>query len=483
MSSTTDELAYVLITPYSLHKSRTGGIIARLLWANVRLVAARMYAPRPDSGFVTGYCNGLYDPQERAVPLPYQKALIQYMLENFNRPNVRGISNRMLLLIFQGPNAQTEIAQAVGHIREDVRGDDVRGTFGDFVTESWSNPMLHEVRRQAAEAMGRYPLLQKIEVPERRDSFLQPAVLAGRAPEMTEARLKLFRKHAYSDGGFVLDALDGVDPAEIQTSMVILKPENFRSRNPLPGNLIDFFSRTGMFITGCKMLQFDVEQARAFYSLKLPQFTRQLKGMVEGKARQIVERAVALAENVAPELGADRAQALDPRRAVAAEKRAQTIFRQAGQDEPGEVKAPVEEAIYRILLDRLEDLTPADTFYQDVAEELKQLNAQTEFGELIRYMTGMDPVTGEPIDNGPPSMCMALLYSGRDGLNVIRRRLKELREIYGRNILQNRAHASDPEEDPVKEAEVVGMPNAPGGESLPCDVVRVVDEFYGKEGG
>ena len=64
-----EELAYALITPYSLHKSRTGGILARLLWANVRLAAARMYAPRPDGDFVRRYCDALYDPQERHVPL------------------------------------------------------------------------------------------------------------------------------------------------------------------------------------------------------------------------------------------------------------------------------------------------------------------------------------------------------------------------------------------------------------------------------
>ncbi len=41
-----DELAYVLITPYSLLKSRTGGIIGRLMsMADLTLVGARMYAP------------------------------------------------------------------------------------------------------------------------------------------------------------------------------------------------------------------------------------------------------------------------------------------------------------------------------------------------------------------------------------------------------------------------------------------------------
>ena len=40
------QLAYVIITPYSLHKSRTGGILTRLITrTGCELVAARMFAP------------------------------------------------------------------------------------------------------------------------------------------------------------------------------------------------------------------------------------------------------------------------------------------------------------------------------------------------------------------------------------------------------------------------------------------------------
>ena len=40
------QLAYVIITPYSLHKSRTGGILSRLITrTGCELVAARMFAP------------------------------------------------------------------------------------------------------------------------------------------------------------------------------------------------------------------------------------------------------------------------------------------------------------------------------------------------------------------------------------------------------------------------------------------------------
>jgi len=40
------QLAYVIITPYSLHKSRTGGILSRLITrTGLELAGARMFAP------------------------------------------------------------------------------------------------------------------------------------------------------------------------------------------------------------------------------------------------------------------------------------------------------------------------------------------------------------------------------------------------------------------------------------------------------
>jgi len=41
-----EQLSYVIVTPYSMRKSRTGGIIARLISrTGLDLVAARMFAP------------------------------------------------------------------------------------------------------------------------------------------------------------------------------------------------------------------------------------------------------------------------------------------------------------------------------------------------------------------------------------------------------------------------------------------------------
>ena len=84
------ELAYVIITPYSLYKSRTGGILARLITrTGLELAAARMFAPSKE--LAQSYADVVVsanDPQDRAV----QELLRSYILKNFvpdpktNRP-------------------------------------------------------------------------------------------------------------------------------------------------------------------------------------------------------------------------------------------------------------------------------------------------------------------------------------------------------------------------------------------------------------
>ena len=63
------ELAYVIITPYSLHKSRTGGILSRLITrTGLDLAGARMFAPGPE--LVKKYSEKIVsanDPQDRRI--------------------------------------------------------------------------------------------------------------------------------------------------------------------------------------------------------------------------------------------------------------------------------------------------------------------------------------------------------------------------------------------------------------------------------
>ena len=45
----TEQLSYVIVTPYSMRKSRTGGIVGRLISrTGLDLVGGRMFAPSPE---------------------------------------------------------------------------------------------------------------------------------------------------------------------------------------------------------------------------------------------------------------------------------------------------------------------------------------------------------------------------------------------------------------------------------------------------
>jgi len=50
-----------------------------------------------------------------------------------------------------------------------------------------------------------------------------------------------------------------------QRTLVLIKPDNFRFPTGRPGNVIDFFSRTGLFIVAIKVHRMSVAQAIQFY--------------------------------------------------------------------------------------------------------------------------------------------------------------------------------------------------------------------------
>lgn len=467
-ASAREELAYALVTPYSLHKSRTGGILARLLWADVRLVAARMFAPHPDSDFIQRFCDAMYDPEEKDITLVYQKMLIEYVVDNFTLPNERGISNRLMLLLFRGPNAIADIADAVGPVTQRVRGDDVRGTFGEFVQTAAPAAGRPRMRDQRNKMLLRYPALQQIELPERRKEFFEPAVLTGRSHRLTHEHLKLFLDNCYKDGGDVAWSVASLKEEPAETSLVILKPESFRHRDPLPGNLIDFFARTGMCITATRMLKMDQERAKQFYGAKLDQFRRVLGKMISGRARQLIQRARQLVEAHEATTGTKLDPARRTRIAFEMLKRCEDIYSEGRTPGPSEVKKPVMDRMWPLLPEYFPTLEADEAALARLEETLRDDNAQAEFAELIRYMTG--------------GACMALLYTGPGALDKIRTRLKELRQVYGRDILQNRAHASDPDEDPVKERITVGFAVGDRPEETPCDVEREIKDYLASAG-
>src|SRR6185295_7799008 len=100
-----EEISYVLVTPYSIRKSRTGGIVARLISrTGLDLVAARMFAPSAE--LVANYAAGIVsdpDPTHRAT----QELIKKYVVKNL--ASSAGSNPRVLMLVFKGEDAVMKI--------------------------------------------------------------------------------------------------------------------------------------------------------------------------------------------------------------------------------------------------------------------------------------------------------------------------------------------------------------------------------------
>src|SRR5437868_11517578 len=128
------ELAYVIITPYSLHKSRTGGILARLITrTGLELVGARMFAPSAE--LVQKYSEVIVsadDPQDRSI----QELIRSYILKNLSPDSKTGRRRRAIMLLFQGEDAVRKVRSVVGNITADRSGGEtIRDTYGDLILD------------------------------------------------------------------------------------------------------------------------------------------------------------------------------------------------------------------------------------------------------------------------------------------------------------------------------------------------------------
>jgi len=384
------ELAYALITPYSLLKSRTGGIISRLLSTGLELEAARMLAPSDE--FVDRYKHLL---EAQDIHSPVKEALLDYC-DAYLRPNNRlGISNRALLLLFSGANAARLLNDIAGPITRQPRGDTVRGTYGDFVIER-----------------------------DGRVHYFEPACLICPDAAAMPDHLRLLADFADRDGGIVTHAVRLPKGVKAETTLVILKPDNFRPGSARPGNIVDMFARTGLFIVAAKVLHLSVAQAEEFYS---------------------------------------------PLRKIFVEKLRANVARSAG------------EALRR----GLEFDIPADAIAK-IGDILKVYNAEHEFNRIVEYMTGRNPATlTSPGERHQPGIekCLALLYHGERAVERIRERLGttnpreakagSIRSVYGDDLMRNAAHASDSVASAERERRIIGLWE----DKPPCDVKVTIEKY------
>src|SRR5437773_2329098 len=168
----TEELAYVIVTPYSMRKSRTGGIVGRLISrTGLDLVGGRMFAPGAE--LTKRYAETVVtetDPRHRAT----QQLIREYVLKNFTGEK-NGEHARVLFLIFRGSDAVEKIHRTVGHIvHERTSGETIRDTYGDYITDDTG-----EV------------------------TYFEPGVLAAFETESVERDLKLWAEFSDRDGGIL----------------------------------------------------------------------------------------------------------------------------------------------------------------------------------------------------------------------------------------------------------------------------------------
>src|SRR5207245_9515741 len=124
-------------------------------------------------------------------------------------------------------------------------------------------------------------------------------VLAAPTPEEAEPKLKLWARFSDADGGVLDDVISYQAGEKPQRTLVLLKPENFRFPTGRPGNMIDFFSRTGLYIVAVKVHRMSVAQATEFYGPVRETLRTKLKDVVASKSKPAIEKKRGL--NVRPD--------------------------------------------------------------------------------------------------------------------------------------------------------------------------------------
>ena len=246
------ELGYVLITPYTLRKSRTGGVLGRLLSSTgLDLVAARMFGPSAD--LVKRYAELIRNSDE--IWPEIREILPEYIEREF-MPTEDGQVHRVLMLLFEGENAIRKLRDAVGGFEDSIESaDTIRGTYGDYIKNHDGNV-----------------------------TYFEPAVLAGPTVSFAKETLELWSEFSESDGGVLDNAIRLADDKDVQKTLVIIKPDNFTFPNSRPGNIMDIFSRSGLRLIGAKLLRMSLSEALEFYGPVQPILRDKLGGMAVERA-------------------------------------------------------------------------------------------------------------------------------------------------------------------------------------------------------
>ena len=387
-----EQLAYAILTPHSLLKSRTGVIFSRLITrTGLELVAARMFAPsRELADEYAAQIVSADDPQDRRI----QELIRDYVLQNFAPHPLTGQRRRVMVLVFRGDDAVRKVRSVVGSFANTARGGEtIRDSFGDLILDE-----------------------------NDRVRYFEPAVLAAPNPTEASAKLRLWARHSDRDGGLLENTVPHPPGVTPERTLVLIKPDNFRFPSGRPGNVIDFFSRTGLFIVAIKVHRMSVADAVEFYA----------------PVREILRTRLG--------------DAVGQRAAAALEK---------------EFGFPL----------------PADVITR-LGELLGPPYGDHRFDAIVTFMSGLAPGKCPPERLHEPGSekCVALVYEGADAVRKIRDVLGptdpskappgSIRREFGSNIMVNAAHASDSPENALREMGIIklGRENA---------FRKVVEGFYG----
>ena len=386
------QLAYVIVTPYSLYKSRTGGILSRLITrTGLDLADLRMFAPSAE--LVKEYADTIvsaHDTQDRKI----QELLKDYVLEHLSPDPKTGRRRRVMVLLFRGDDAVRKVRNVVGNLSPSRRGGEtIRDTYSDLIMDD-----------------------------DGKVRYFEPAVLAAPSEAEAEKKLKIWARYSETDGGILenVNAYAATDSPE--RTLVLIKPDNFKFPNGRPGNVIDFFSRTGLYIVGAKVLRMSTSQAMEFYGPVREFLRAKLKDGVSAKAKEILEKEFGF------KICADDQKAL------------------------GEILGPIQ--------------------------------GDSQFDNIVRFMSGHAPGEIPEADWTKPGTqkCIALVYEGVGAVNKIREVLGptdpskappgSIRREFGSTIMVNAAHASDSVDNAKREFGIV----KPGENTFK----QVVEEVFGK---
>lgn len=384
------QLAYVIVTPHSLQKSRTGGIISRLIArTGLDLVAARMFAPSAEltSQFAEATAASS-DPGDLRI----QALIHDYILNQIGPDKKTGRRRRVMVLLFKGEEAVRKIMSVVGHVTPGRSGGEtIRDTYGEYVTDQDGGV-----------------------------TYFEPAVLVAPNKLDAERKLKVWAKYSDSDAGVLENVLPQVEGENPQRTLVLIKPDNFRFPTGRPGNMIDFISRTGLFIVAIKVHRMSVAQAMEFYGPVREVLRTKLKDSVAARAKPLIEK-------------------------------------EFGFVMPPDVEAKLGEVL-------------CPTF------------GDNHFGNIIRFMAGRSPTECPPdlLNQPGTEKCIALVYEGVEAVHKIREVLGptdpskappgSIRREFGSSVMVNAAHASDSPENARREMGIIQI-----GENL---FRQVIEDFY-----